>query len=144
MFWRELFEQWTPPQWCGEGPRVGDLGDALGTSRFRGESFAERCTEATSVVGPHSDGFRCPIRVAFVVALCISSGKLPVEGGATLGGGELCQDPRCRFVAVFVNIVAHRSFSVRINRARSGHVAECLPTKVGAFWASWSDCLPMM
>ena len=47
------------------------------------------------------------IRVAFAVALCISSGKFPVEGGATHGGGELCQDPRCKLVAVFVNIVAH-------------------------------------
>ena len=39
---------------------------------------------------------------------------------------ENFQDPRCRLVAVFVNIVAHRSFSVRINRARSGHVADVL------------------
>ena len=103
--------------------RVGNIGDALGTSKFRGKSFAERCTQATSVCGPHSDGFRCPIRVAFAVALCISSGKFPVEGGATHGRGELFQNQRCRHVAVFVKIVAHRSFLVRINRARSGHVA---------------------
>ena len=134
--WRELLEQWTPPQWCGTEQGLEILGTPLGHPDFVESHLQSACKQLVLLdrIPMVSD-----VQPAWLLLLhCISSGKFPVEGGATLSGGELCQDPQRRFVAVFVNIVAHRS-SVRItNRARSGHVADvigrsgvaqCLPNK---------------
>ena len=63
-----------------------------------------------------------------------------------------CQDPRRWIVAVFITSVADRPNPVPPHSARDINIAtvsglglrNALRTRVAAFWASWSDCLPMI
>ena len=146
-FGEKFLRQQTPAQWCGEGQTSPQQNKRCRfwrhhwDTRFRGESFAERRTQATSDKCCWT-AFRC-FHTSNPRGCCC----LVVRPSAV---GEFCQEARCRRVAVFVNVVARRPFPVRTNRARSNHIADfgrsgvahACRTKVAAFLASWSLFLP--